>query len=139
MLADLCVQRKQAESEFHEKAEALYCIREEKWADLVQAVQVVQFGRCKSESFQLKKRVLKKRVLLCLIPQYLQCRCVSEGVIELETGMVCKWWLSQDQYSEAFIKEALLQNSILKKISRAMEMVEWCLISCETGMFSESK
>ena len=82
MLADLCVQRKQAESEFHEKAEALYCIREEKWADLVQVVQVVQIGRCKLESFQLKKRVL-----LCLIPQQLQCRCMSEGVIELETGM----------------------------------------------------
>ena len=38
-----------------------------------------------------------------------------------------------------FHQRSPLQNSILKKISRAMEVVEWCLISCETGMFSESK
>jgi len=38
-----------------------------------------------------------------------------------------------------FRQRSPLHNSILKKISRAMEVVEWCLISCETGMFSESK
>ena len=38
-----------------------------------------------------------------------------------------------------FHQRSPLQNSILKKISRAMEVVEWCLVSCETGMFSESK
>ena len=45
-----------------------------------------------------------------------ECRCVSEGVIELQTGMVCKWWLSKVHYLEALIREALyMKDSILKQ------------------------